>query len=93
MSASRYRIYDPMGDEYASPVAYPSPMTPEACQAAVFASDEDAQARALELLAVDRPWLIVLPVGGLACQDCGSCFDPFAGIWPAPFESVDILTT
>jgi len=70
MNASRFRIFDPLANEYATPYPAVLPMTPSPSKAALFDSEPAAVMRSRQLIGPTRPWLVMQPL----CAICdGVC--------------------
>lgn len=67
MTADRFRVFDPLADEWATPYPALQPMTEDAEQAAVFSFEAQAVVFGRKLVGPARPWLVMQP----ACQLCG----------------------
>lgn len=66
MTAPRFRIYDPMRDEWAAPSPALHPVTGNPSEAAIFSSEAAAIIHARRLIGPSRPWLVMQPV----CPHC-----------------------
>lgn len=67
MNAPRFRVFDPLRDEWAAQCPAALPMTDDATAAAIFDSEAAAVMRGQQLIGPARPWLVMQPV----CSGCG----------------------
>jgi hypothetical protein len=63
MNAPRFRVFDPLRGEYATPFPALQPMAAGVPSAALFDSEAAAVLRGRELIGSDRPWLVMEPKG------------------------------
>lgn len=68
MHPLRFRLFDPLRDEWATPHPAAQPMTKDSSRAVLFDSEPTAVMRSRQLIGPDRPWLIMQPV----CPVCGT---------------------
>ncbi len=61
-TAPRYRVYDPLRDEWAMPHPAAHPMTAIRPDAALHDSEQAAVMHGRQLIGPVRPWLVVQPV-------------------------------
>ncbi len=62
LSAPRYRVYDPLRDEWAAPIPASHPMTQSRPAAALHDSEPAAILHGRQLIGPGRPWLVMQPV-------------------------------
>lgn len=67
MTADRFRVFDPLANEWAAPVPAAQPMAGHVAAAAIFDTEPHAVIRARQLIGERRPWLVMQPV----CPCCG----------------------
>lgn len=71
MNAPRFRVFDPLANEWAGAGPSVRPMLEDAAKAAIFDSKAAAIIRSRELIGPDRPLLIMQPI----CPCCGGIAD------------------
>ncbi|MBI3524657.1 MAG: hypothetical protein HY066_09025 [Betaproteobacteria bacterium] len=73
MNATRFRIFDPLRDEWVAPYPAAMPMTKNPATAAHFDSEAAAVMRGRQLIGPARPWLVFQrkDMAGANCPACG----------------------
>lgn len=62
MNAPRFRVFDPLQNEWAAPYPATQPMTGNVAGGAIFDSEAAAVIRGRHLIGPARPWLVMQPV-------------------------------
>lgn len=61
-TAPRFRVFDPLRAEWATPYPATQPMTSNVAAGAVFDSEAAAVMHSQQLIGPARPWLVMQPV-------------------------------